>query len=557
MRQVFINNFEKLLIALLAIVAPIPAGATIGEVTSPAETDKRIAAISYRLAMSAEPYCVEREQLTGTSFHEPAAYASHDREALLKKTQLGWGFTVLAVVAGGPGDRAGLQPGDEIIALNDIALDSFARRLVKRKATYDRIEAFNEILSSQLATGPAKLVVRRGLSRLTTVLHGDSGCGGQATVEDSKSFNAWSDGRYVAVSSNLISLTPDDEELAFVLAHEMAHNILGHNARFEKRSSLFGPKGGVQASAKSKELQADALSIQIMAAAGFDVDASVRFLDHSRRYHSMNFSLTHPSYENRLRGVTLAIATSRVQDRLPLPSAAPRIAHADTRNVTNAALLKLPEAFPSSVFATIMRMSCHSEFLIQRCTDAGAGEPAPARGMMNGASPLQSRRLKGAGATLASSVDAVDRPLLPRGSHPQSIFFQTRIDTPSRLLKLADNASMRLGFNGLGHSTFEISHNIARPFGTIASYGDANAPAISIKFRISDVQASLDTPVLKVIDEYLYHPASENGTAQLQDMIAWPNIWRTSDHIYSMKQAEQMHQEIKWHATDGPNILLR
>src|SRR5262249_17928352 len=138
------------------------------------------------------------------------------------------GFGVMQLVPGSGADRAGLKRGDEIVAVNDSDLAGFAPQLIGKEASPDRTERFTDLLGNALRQGPAKLTVRRGAETMTLSLTGEKGCGGRFVVVPSYELNAWSDGHYVAVTTRMMRYAADDQELAFVVAHEMSHNILGH-----------------------------------------------------------------------------------------------------------------------------------------------------------------------------------------------------------------------------------------------------------------------------------------------------------------------------------------
>ena len=75
-------------------------------------------------------------------------------------------------------------------------------------------------------------------------------------------------------------LTRDDDELAAILAHEIAHNLLRHPQRLAaakvSRGILSAVTGGA-AKIKQTEIEADRLSIWLMANAGYDPQGAIRF----------------------------------------------------------------------------------------------------------------------------------------------------------------------------------------------------------------------------------------------------------------------------------------
>ncbi|WP_019515178.1 M48 family metallopeptidase [Sphingomonas sp. Mn802worker] len=264
-----------------------------------ARADARLAAIGYRLASMNGASCDAPMMITGLSLHDLASYGRRDR-ALVQARGLGTGFAVQAEVAGGAAARAGLAVGDEIIAINDRDVTTLGASLIRSRATYARVELFTASLDSALRAAPAVLTVRRGTTRQQIVLTADPGCGGAVTVQPGTSVNAWADGRYVAVTSRVMDLAAVDDELAFVVAHEMAHNILHHRGEGQ-HSALFPKAGRGVAGIKQSEIEADQLAVRLIAQAGYDTAAPERFLRRVAPSRWADLSITHPSIGRRIQ----------------------------------------------------------------------------------------------------------------------------------------------------------------------------------------------------------------------------------------------------------------
>jgi Zn-dependent protease with chaperone function len=108
-------------------------------------------------------------------------------------------------------------------------------------------------------------------------------CGGRVYVVKSKSINAWAKGGNVFVSERLVQDSNLDE-LAFVIAHEIGHNLLRHDN-----------------CGKVCELEADSFAGSIMSAAAFYQNAPSQFLKRHRTLSTFQFS--HPSIKRRIAAV--------------------------------------------------------------------------------------------------------------------------------------------------------------------------------------------------------------------------------------------------------------
>ena len=117
-------------------------------------------------------------------------------------------------------------------------------------------------------------------------------CGGEITIVDSPRYNAWAKAGRISLTSRLVNLSSDDE-LAFVIAHEMAHVMLDHSG-----------------SSRNNELVADYWAAKLMFRSGFDANAAERVLARlqTRRVLGFPFSLiSHPGPSRRMQTVRRAL----------------------------------------------------------------------------------------------------------------------------------------------------------------------------------------------------------------------------------------------------------
>ena len=284
-----------------------PASAAPVSVRTLAAQEAEVATIAHRLAVANSGACGRAEMMTGLILHDLTQYEPTQRDAVSRAFSLNAGFGVLQLVPGSAAMRAGLQIDDEIISIGNASVEDPAR-VARSKKSFHRMEQMSARLQSALRSGPVSLLIRRQ-GRLHSVdLKGEPGCGGHLSLSHSSRLNAWADGKHIIVSTGMTKFARSKDELAFVIAHEMAHNILGHAHGRKDAQGLFGKRNS---RSKSVEIDADSYAVQLMTKGGYQPAAGVAFLQHSRKHLWWAFSLSHPGFGRRIHSVLTAISSLR------------------------------------------------------------------------------------------------------------------------------------------------------------------------------------------------------------------------------------------------------
>lgn len=328
-----LTRFRRRVSALAALLAVLPGSADAQ--ADPAATftalravDQRMATIAYRLTTANAPLCRGLVPAPGWAIHSLGQYDP----ALRDQARMSFGFeapiAVEAVVAGAPAARAGVVANDSILAVNGEPLTGTLGAKADSSAR-DRAQA---VIARQPAGAALRIELVRGGVRRTVAVAPPAGCPGSFEVLLGPGMDASADGSIVQIAVRFFERYTDDQ-VAVVVAHELAHNILRHRARLDAAKvsrGLLAEVGRNGRLFRQTETEADLLGMHLLRNAGYDPHKAVAFWrDHGGDVDGGLFrSRTHPSSKARAQAIADEIA--RIPAGSPRPYLPPLLASRDT-----------------------------------------------------------------------------------------------------------------------------------------------------------------------------------------------------------------------------------
>ncbi|NNC59184.1 MAG: hypothetical protein HKO05_04235 [Erythrobacter sp.] len=291
-------SFRRGLIGLAALLGlavsaqaadELPAG--FGELRT---KDARVARIGYELTTGNAAFCDDLTPATGLLLHDLGAYPS----GALMRTSLGLSgdIGIQAVVPGSPAEHAGLVPDMTVASIAGLNVKTMPLDTNKR---WQRLESVRVAIARRLAAdGRIDVRVAGGD---TIALEGVPACSSRFEVGPLKK-RAVADGHRVVIGDEFPGHGWPDELLAGVMAHELAHNILGHRAWFD----VHGRK---QKWVRLTEREADRLAPWLLANAGYEPEAAVRFMQTWGPEHSGGIfrKRTHEGWDERVEHIAAEV----------------------------------------------------------------------------------------------------------------------------------------------------------------------------------------------------------------------------------------------------------
>jgi beta-barrel assembly-enhancing protease len=264
--------FAVMLTAQNAIAAPKPAD--IAGYRYLVEQDLRLAATGYRIAYANRNFCKQTERNPGFVMHDILQYP----DAEIARAAFGFAqpVSVSAVVAGGPAALAGLRFGDGLTGMSSAKWDWSK---YTPKDANARITVIKTDMRKRLADHDSvAMQIERGGKAMSVLIEPVMLCASDFQIDTVKGKDAGADGHMVSVSIGLALYAANDDEFAFIVAHEMAHNVLGHRAQLDAANARKNNKAIL-----ATEVEADRLSVWLMANARYDPNGAIRFAMRCRK----------------------------------------------------------------------------------------------------------------------------------------------------------------------------------------------------------------------------------------------------------------------------------
>lgn len=279
--------------------------------------EQRIVTIGYRLAVARPDLCETATWRAGFTLHALPHYSGTYRHAAATAFGLQAEPAVFALVPTSAAAKAGLQVNDAVLALDGTKAPEGAA------ATPEALHAW---MDEAFADGEAAVDIRRSDGAQRLRIAGTKGCATHFQLVASDAVLAKADGTYVHVASGLLRHVTDEEELAAVLAHEFAHNLLRHREVINGSAAaggLLSIVSGRTRLTRQTEEEADRLSVYLLDAAGYDPRAAIRFWQRfGPARQPLLRSGSHPGWRKRVAALEEEIGRLPTQrdDPRPLPA---------------------------------------------------------------------------------------------------------------------------------------------------------------------------------------------------------------------------------------------
>jgi len=191
---------------------------------------------------------------------------------------------IMGVLAGSGADKAGVKRGDIVLAVE-------GKRLPEgENAEQEAASILAPMMSGRNIIG---LTLQRDGATLALNVPLTYACAFGIELGNADNVVAYADGHRVLITRGMLNAVRSDDELAYVLAKEMAHNALAHASKLRISATVGGiidnltrarpdmnsmtGMAGLRPVPQDVDAMADKLSLYLLARAGYNIDQVVPF----------------------------------------------------------------------------------------------------------------------------------------------------------------------------------------------------------------------------------------------------------------------------------------
>ena len=247
----------------------------------------------------------------------------------------------------------------------------------------------------------------------------------------------------------------------------------------------------------------------------------------------------------------------KVGDRAAYASQPPG-SYCEERVMPAKCVCKLPDAISFETGAAMMLKGLTAQYLLKRTLPMGglqAGDFVLFHAAAGGVGLIACQWAKALGYQLIGTAgsDAKCRLALEHGA-VHAINYNTE-DFEARVKEITGGKGVNVVYDSVGKDTWDKSLNCLRPFGLMASFGNASGAVPPFAPGILGAKGSLYVTRQTLFTHIATREATQQMADDLFDIVASGKVQIRIDQRYPLEQVQQAHRDLEARKTTGCTIL--
>lgn len=243
-----------------------------------------------------------------------------------------------------------------------------------------------------------------------------------------------------------------------------------------------------------------------------------------------------------------------VGDRVAYPMC--QGAYAEARLIDAEKLVELPPTVSERQAAAIMLKGLTAHYLLFRTYKVQAGDAILVYAAAGGVGSLLCQWAKHLGAQVIGCVGSEEKAELARLNGCDHTILYTGESIPDRVRDITGGEGVAVAYDSIGRATFNDSLDSLRPFGVLASYGNASGPVEPFSPAILAPKGSLYVTRPTLATHIATRDLLDDGVATLFGAITDGLLHIQLNQTFALADAAEAHRELEGRRTTGSTVLL-
>jgi NADPH2:quinone reductase len=218
-------------------------------------------------------------------------------------------------------------------------------------------------------------------------------------------------------------------------------------------------------------------------------------------------------------------------------------------------LVSLPDSISDETAAAMMLKGLTAHYLLHRTYPVQSGDSILVYAAAGGVGLILCQWAKLLGANVIGCVGSAEKAQLAEDNGCHHTILYRDEDIASRVRELTDGVGVAAAYDSIGKATFEASLDSLRPFGVLATYGNASGPVEPFSPGILAARGSLYVTRPTLATHISTAALLDEGAKRLLDVVSSGQVQVRVNQTMSLADCAEAHRQLEARETTGSTVL--
>ncbi|MEM7565565.1 MAG: quinone oxidoreductase [Pseudomonadota bacterium] len=229
--------------------------------------------------------------------------------------------------------------------------------------------------------------------------------------------------------------------------------------------------------------------------------------------------------------------------------------YSESRLISAEKLIKLPDSIDDETAAAMMLKGLTAHYLLFRTYPVSAGDSILVYAAAGGVGLILCQWANLLGVTVIGCVGSEEKAELARANGCHHTILYRDEDIAERVREITDGEGVAAAYDSIGKATFESSLDSLRPFGVLATYGNASGPIDPFSPAILAPKGSLYVTRPTLATHISTRELIDEGANRLFDVVSSGKVNISVNHKFALQDCAEAHRQLEARETTGSTIL--